>query len=81
MEQGLIERSQALSPAQATASLCELARHPLPRWQDESQDELKAQRTQRFNNLYDLARQLPVSQLDVRLDGVFWEQIEGSFAG
>lgn len=81
LEQGLIERIHPLSLFQATASLCELARHPLPRWQDDSECEVKAQRTQRFNNLYDLARQLPVAQLDVRLDGAFWEQIEGSFAG
>jgi hypothetical protein len=81
LEQGAIERIHPLSLFQATASLCELARHPLPRWQDEPESELKAMRAQRFNNLFDLARQLPVSQLDVRLDGAFWEQITGSFAG
>jgi SynChlorMet cassette protein ScmC len=77
LEQGVVECIHPLSLFQATASLCELARHPLPRWQDDSERELRARRTQRFNNLYDLAHQLPVSQLDVRLDGAFWEQIGG----
>lgn len=76
------DRVERLGPGQAVSLLVESVRQAsMSMAQDMSKEEISTLHLERFNNLCDLTRVVPVHTLDISLTGVFWREIEQTLDG